>query len=72
VFALVVRLSEEFFLQHREVVSHDEPDLPLGPVRPGWLFIVQVLALLGDGEAELPQDEFGLAGGLAAAKLLGL
>jgi hypothetical protein len=71
VFGLVERLAEEFLLQHREVVGHDQPDLPLGPVRPGLLLAFHVLALLDDGEAELPQHEVSLAGGPAPAEFFG-
>jgi hypothetical protein len=74
VVALAEGLAEDFLLQHGEVIGHDEVNLLLRPVNSG-LFLVLLLhglALPDDGEPELPQDEVGLTGGLAAAELVGL
>ena len=66
-FSLAERFSQHFLLKHVEVIGNDEADFRLRPVF-SFLFCLDLLALLDNGEAQLPQDEVSLAGGLAAAE----
>ena len=77
VLGLAVRLPGKFGLQHAEVVGDDQIDLITGP---GPTPLRGFLGRLGrhhgvlplDREAEFPEHVVRLAGGLAAAELLGL